>query len=87
MLFDTGSSEFWIPNEGCSGSRCQNHRQFRSGPNTVTAKNAVLEIDYISGKISGVPVFESVSIGGMRIKNQSIGLANVVQIPGLDVYI
>ena len=33
MLFDTGSSEFFIPSENCKSDECNNHNKYRFSKN------------------------------------------------------
>ena len=97
LLFDTGSSELWVTGENCTAEyeeRCAKHnlygekrspslREGRHGAGFLK-DHARLEIDYVSGKIEGLLARDAVTIGGMRVLQQLIGVADVVDVALLD---
>ncbi|CDR97262.1 eukaryotic aspartyl protease family protein, putative [Babesia bigemina] len=93
VVFDTGSSQLWIPSKQCSSNGCARHRQFDStqsstyrepAPGSV-ASNAYIQ--YGTGEcgmlVSDAPDdravlalgADTVRIGPLEVKNQSLGLA------------
>jgi len=84
MLFDTGSCELWIPSIECVTKRCITHTRYRKSW-TFHPYPQTISIQYLSGKITGDMSKETIGIGKLTIPNQIIGVANVVDIPLLDV--
>jgi len=69
VVFDTGSSDLWIPGRGCSA--CGDHATFdheASGSyEPIKGKGGdrlTFEVDYGSGKVSGYQARDVVSLGG-----------------------
>lgn len=84
MMFDTGSCEIWIPNQTCETPICKSHLSYKKS-NTYKMKTPNgLQIQYLSGKVQGDMIFDTVTIGDMRVKNQVLGLADQVDIPLLE---
>ena len=44
-----------------------------------------MAIQYLSGKVTGDMALETIGLGDLIVPNQVIGIANVVEIPLLDV--
>jgi hypothetical protein len=42
-------------------------------------------IQYLSGKVTGDMALETIGLGDLIVPNQVIGIANIVEIPLLDV--
>jgi len=59
MLFDTGSSEFWIPSEDCTTDLCKMHRRYHKSLSYVSSPQK-LKIMYMSGKVIGDMAYESI---------------------------
>ncbi|KAL1918627.1 uncharacterized protein VTP21DRAFT_2649 [Calcarisporiella thermophila] len=74
---DTGSADFWIYSTGCKAAACLNHVRFKSSSSkTFAAVNATWQIAYVDGSfVSGDQAHDSVTIGGIVVRDQSIGLA------------
>lgn len=85
MLFDTGSCEFWIPSRECSTSRCLTHTRYSRSQTFNFYHNSKMAIQYLSGKVTGDMALETIGLGDLIVPNQVIGIANVVEIPLLDV--
>jgi hypothetical protein len=85
VLFDTGSCEFWVPSEQCRTARCMRHRRFPHDNNNVRLASATgMNIQYLSGRVAGDMVYETIRLGDIEVKNQVVGLAKVVDIELLD---
>jgi len=85
VLFDTGSCEFWVPSSTCSTARCQRHNRFPQDPNNSRlASTTGMNIQYLSGRVAGDMVYETIKLGDIEVKNQVVGLAKVVDIELLD---
>ncbi|KAI4797843.1 hypothetical protein KUCAC02_024824 [Chaenocephalus aceratus] len=76
VIFDTGSSNLWIPSIYCNSSACNNHNKFNPG-NSSTFKNNghALSIQYGTGSMTGFLGYDTVTVGGLAVKNQIIGLS------------
>lgn len=86
VLFDTGSCEFWIPSSECNTERCHRHAQFPVTDSTRlnVDPNANMNIQYLSGKVTGDMVYETVGLGDIQVPRQEVGMADVVDITLLD---
>lgn len=91
VLFDTGSSEFWIPFEKCKGpnfnSTHNKYKRTNSFKYKYDSKGLpyLLEVDYLSGKISGFDGYDTVNLGmDIAIPDTNIGFATYIDIPVLE---
>jgi len=74
MVFDTGSSNLWVPSILCKEASCLIHHQYDSAKSsTYVANGTKFEIVYGSGSISGFISTDSVTLGGLTIKGQDFG--------------
>lgn len=78
VVFDTGSSDIWLPGRGCT--QCGNHRVFDFTQSSTyqpvllnddTAKP--FEVDYGSGKVVGYQGIETLTIGTLQVKTVQFG--------------
>ncbi|XP_011196132.2 lysosomal aspartic protease-like [Zeugodacus cucurbitae] len=73
VLFDSGSSNLWIPSSTCptSNEACQNHAKYdSSASSTYVANGESFSIQYGSGSLSGFLSQDTVRVAGLTIKNQ-----------------
>uniref|UniRef100_A0AC34RIU4 Peptidase A1 domain-containing protein n=1 Tax=Panagrolaimus sp. JU765 TaxID=591449 RepID=A0AC34RIU4_9BILA len=90
ILFDTGSSNLWVPCHGCpiSNLACDLHTQFDcSASSTCTNTNQDFQIQYGSGSMSGKVVNDVVCFGSASSKyctDKTQGFACAMQEPGLS---
>ncbi|XP_077155646.1 gastricsin-like isoform X2 [Ranitomeya variabilis] len=83
VLFDTGSSNLWVASTYCSSEACQNHPLFNpSQSSTYSSNNQQFSMQYGSGSLTGVFGYDTVSVQGLTITNQEIGLS--VNEPGTN---
>uniref|UniRef100_A0A8C3IX49 pepsin A n=1 Tax=Chrysemys picta bellii TaxID=8478 RepID=A0A8C3IX49_CHRPI len=74
VLFDTGSSNLWVPSVYCSSTSCTNHNKFNpSDSSTYEATNESLSIQYGSGSMTGFLAYDT--IGGIVDTKQIFGLS------------
>ncbi|KAG8589107.1 hypothetical protein GDO81_006261 [Engystomops pustulosus] len=75
VLFDTGSSNLWVPSASCQSAACGNHNVFNpSQSSTYTSNGQQFTMSYGSGSVSGVFGYDTVSVQGLTITNQEFGL-------------
>ncbi|KAG0041386.1 Vacuolar protease A [Gryganskiella cystojenkinii] len=82
VVFDTGSSNLWVPSTHCSSIACFLHRRFDSNKSkTFQANGTEFGIQYGSGSLEGIISNDNVEVGGIVIKGQDFGES--VKEPGL----
>ncbi|XP_004682798.1 PREDICTED: pregnancy-associated glycoprotein-like [Condylura cristata] len=75
VIFDTGSSELWVPSIYCSSLACTNHQVFNPEPSsTFQTSYKTFRILYSSGEVSGFLASDNVQIGNLIVVNQTLGL-------------
>jgi len=85
VIFDTGSSNLWIPSSTCPlvDVACQTHNRYDSTQSsTYQANGTDFSIQYGSGACSGFISEDVVNIGGLNVQGQSFGEAT--HEPGLS---
>ncbi|XP_063813317.1 gastricsin-like [Pseudophryne corroboree] len=83
VLFDTGSSNLWVASTYCQSQACQNHPLFNpSQSSTYTSNNQQFSMQYGSGSLTGVFGYDTVTVQGLTITNQELGLS--VNEPGTN---
>jgi len=77
LLFDTGSSDLWVPSTSCtSSSPCLNHKKYDgSKSSSYQAGTQSFSIQYGTGSMTGIVSQDVVSVAGLQI-TQSFGEAN-----------
>lgn len=81
VIFDTGSSNTWVPSSKCYSISCLLHRRFdSSASSTFNANNTEFQIRYGSGAVEGFISNDVMEIGGIRIPDQDF--AEVTKEPG-----
>lgn len=82
VIFDTGSSNLWIPSKKCTN--CGSHPSYNSGSSsTYVANGTAWNIQYGSGPVSGFLSQDSVNFGGLTIQGQQF--AEVTDASGLGL--
>lgn len=79
MVFDTGSSDMWVPAQACVTPVCLTLIRYNTTSSTTyRAENKPFDVKYGDGShVSGVTAIDSVTLSGTKIANQSFGLAAV----------
>lgn len=77
IIFDTGSSNLFVPNKDCISTTCTNHNKFDSAKSkTFTFAGNPWSIKFGIGSASGITGIDDIKIGDFVIKQQIFGLAN-----------
>ncbi|KAJ7987832.1 hypothetical protein DPEC_G00330620 [Dallia pectoralis] len=76
VIFDTGSSNLWVPSVYCSSAACANHDKFNPGvSSTFRNSGKSLSIQYGTGSMTGFLGYDTVGVGGLSVQNQLFGLS------------
>ncbi|XP_028652957.1 pepsin A-like [Erpetoichthys calabaricus] len=76
VIFDTGSSNLWVPSSLCSSPACTNHSLFDGNQSsTFLSTNQNLAIQYGTGSMTGILGYDVVTITGIEVTNQEFGLS------------
>ena len=68
VVFDTGSSNLWVPSKECATAGCLLHHKFDpSKSSTYVANKTYFEIQYGSGAVVGYTGQDSVTLAGLTI--------------------
>lgn len=82
VVFDTGSSNLWVPSVKCTSFACYLHRRFNGEQSeTFEAVDKKFAIRYGTGSVEGVVSKDVLSIGGMQVEGQEFG--ETTKEPGL----
>uniref|UniRef100_A0A8B9Z406 pepsin A n=1 Tax=Buteo japonicus TaxID=224669 RepID=A0A8B9Z406_9AVES len=76
VIFDTGSSNLWVPSVYCSSLACSNHNRFNpADSSTFVSTNESVSIAYGTGSMTGVLGYDTVTVAAIDVLNQIFGLA------------
>lgn len=88
VIFDTGSSNLWVPGSGCDGGvwvACTVHQQYERSNSTSYSQvkpseigDEKFEVNYMSGKVVGDFSRDTLTIGGRAVQNVTFGEANTM---------
>jgi cathepsin D len=84
VIFDTGSSNLWIPSKCCAWTNiaCKLHSKYDSSQSSsYVADGRNFSIQYGSGSLTGIVSQDTVTFGGIPIKNQAF--AEAIKEPGM----
>ncbi|XP_042655970.1 cathepsin E isoform X1 [Tyto alba] len=81
VIFDTGSSNLWVPSVYCVSKACAEHTKFQpSQSSTYQAIGTPFSIQYGTGSLTGVIGSDQVIVEGLTVSNQQF--AESVSEPG-----
>ncbi|KAM4613771.1 pepsin A-like [Polymixia lowei] len=76
VLFDTGSSDLWVPTFNCTSPACYHHAKFNStASSTFQAGTKSFYISYGTGFMSGIVGYDTVEISDLYVEDQIFGLS------------
>lgn len=81
VIFDTGSSNLWIPSQDCLKSCTAKSKYDHDGSETYVENGAEFKIQYGSGPVQGYFSEDNVELGGLTINQQAF--AEVTDASGL----
>eukprot|EP00741_Cyanophora_paradoxa_P008617 tig00001355_g8341.t1 len=74
VLFDTGSSNLWVPSVQCRSPQCLLHKRYDSKASTTyEADGTPVDVQYGSGAIQGFLSKDAVAVAGLEVKDQVFG--------------
>ncbi|XP_052554345.1 pepsin B-like isoform X2 [Tympanuchus pallidicinctus] len=76
VLFDTGSSNLWVPSTLCNKPACRNHAKFKpSASSTFINNGQKVTLSYGSGTLTVVLGYDTLRIQTISVRNQEFGLS------------
>ncbi|XP_030078160.1 pepsin A [Microcaecilia unicolor] len=76
VIFDTGSTELWVPSTYCHNSACLKHRRFDPNQSsTFQPTNQKIAVHYGTGAMTAVLGRDVVQVGSVTVTNQVFGLS------------
>jgi cathepsin D len=76
VIFDTGSSNLWIPSQKCSAIACLSHTRYQSSKSsTYKANGTEFSIQYGSGAVAGFLSQDVLTIADLKVQGQVFGEA------------
>ncbi|XP_040837825.1 pepsin II-4-like [Ochotona curzoniae] len=76
VIFDTGSSNLWVPSTYCSSLACAFHKRFNpDDSSTYQATSETLSITYGTGSMTGILGYDTVKVGSIEDTHQIFGLS------------
>ncbi|MGH0114451.1 UNVERIFIED_CONTAM: hypothetical protein FKN15_017751 [Acipenser sinensis] len=74
--FDTGSTHLWINSVYCKSEACTMHHLFNPEESSTYHSNGEpFSVHYGTGSLTGVIGYDTVSLQGLKVTNQEIGLS------------
>jgi len=83
VVYDTGSSNLWVPNKDCCSFLTRHHMYHHDKSNSYVANGTKFSIRYGSGPVSGFYSADSIDIGGVKAPDYTFAEVNDVSGLGL----
>ncbi|XP_048203744.1 gastricsin [Perognathus longimembris pacificus] len=76
VLFDTGSSNLWVPSIYCQSEACTTHPRFNpSQSSTYTTSGQTFSLQYGTGSLTGFFGYDTMTVQNIQVPNQEFGLS------------
>ncbi|XP_011799230.1 PREDICTED: gastricsin isoform X2 [Colobus angolensis palliatus] len=76
VLFDTGSSNLWVPSVYCQSQACTSHSRFNpSESSTYSTNGQTFSLQYGSGSLTGFFGYDTLTVQSIQVPNQEFGLS------------
>eukprot|EP01103_Thecamoeba_quadrilineata_P012817 TRINITY_DN33_c2_g1_i1.p1 TRINITY_DN33_c2_g1~~TRINITY_DN33_c2_g1_i1.p1 ORF type:complete len:383 (-),score=77.63 TRINITY_DN33_c2_g1_i1:95-1243(-) len=76
VVFDTGSSNLWVPSTACNDAGCEGKNKYNSGASSTYVSNGKpITIQYGTGSMSGILAQDTVTLDGTSITSDVFGEA------------
>ncbi|KAM6454539.1 embryonic pepsinogen-like isoform 1-T1 [Liasis olivaceus] len=76
VVFDTGSSNLWVPSIFCNSSACEKHQRFNpSLSSTFVSTDQTMSIQYGTGSMEGMLGYDTVKVSSYIDTNQPFGIS------------
>eukprot|EP00929_Paragymnodinium_shiwhaense_P036884 TRINITY_DN1971_c0_g3_i1.p1 TRINITY_DN1971_c0_g3~~TRINITY_DN1971_c0_g3_i1.p1 ORF type:complete len:388 (-),score=129.08 TRINITY_DN1971_c0_g3_i1:74-1237(-) len=86
VIFDTGSSNLWVPGKNCSFLTCWLHKRYDSSKSqTFKADGRAYNVQYGSGPVEGVFGSETVKVGDIEVSDQLFAMVTKVSFGPLNL--
>jgi len=86
VIFDTGSSNLWVPGKNCSFTTCWLHRRFdMSKSSSFKTDGRKYEVQYGSGPVEGTFGSDTVKVGDIEVKDQAFAMVTKVSFGPLNL--
>jgi len=86
VIFDTGSSNLWVPGKNCSFTTCWLHKRFdMSKSSSFKADGRQYNVQYGSGPVEGTFGSDSVKVGDIEVKDQLFAMVTKVSFGPLNL--
>lgn len=74
VVFDTGSSNLWVPSSECKSAACLAHRRYEASRSSTHVKDGKsFSIQYGMGAVRGHTSRDVLHVGGLRLPGQAFG--------------
>jgi len=79
VVFDTGSSNLWVPSNKCTDLGCAGKDKYNSASSSsFKANGKPISIQYGTGSMSGILAQDTTNVGGANVLNQVFGEATTL---------
>jgi len=86
VIFDTGSSNLWVPAKNCSWHTCWLHPRYDSTKSqSYKPDGREYNVQYGSGPVKGVFASDTVNVGGIEVANQLFAQVTDVSFGPLNI--
>uniref|UniRef100_A0A287B618 Peptidase A1 domain-containing protein n=1 Tax=Sus scrofa TaxID=9823 RepID=A0A287B618_PIG len=76
VVFDTGSSDTWVPSIYCQSMACVTHNTFDPFQSTTFRfPGFIVELQYATGAVTGFLGYDTIQVGDLIIKDQAFAIS------------